>query len=126
MLPLLFPSSALPKEDMEKEDGSSPSPMAVFDVVENIWTHDVAVKASLCGAVVIPEVEHLLDLAEYAIVAVEDIVRVYTYYCQESSCLPPSQAPSLPASLMLGQGLDIDVTASQLCVMFSGSLLLLI
>jgi hypothetical protein len=94
--------------------------MAVFDVVENIWTHDVTVKACLCNAVFIPEIEHLLDLAEYAIVAVEDIGRVYTYYCVESSCLPPSQPPPLPASLMLGQGLDIDVTASRLCVMFSG------
>ena len=38
--------------------------MINFHVIENIWTHEVTVTASLVNAVIVPEIAHLLDFAE--------------------------------------------------------------
>lgn len=83
------------------ESDIDPTNMIVFNVIENIWNHEVTVSAELSNAVFVPNALHLFDFAEYAILAIEDITHVYEYYVGESQL--PSEVmslPALPASLM--------------------------
>jgi hypothetical protein len=82
------------------ESATEPN-MVSFHVVENVWSHEVTVTAELSSAVLVPHVGHALDLAEYAVLAVEDIASVHSYYVTGSQ-LPSavSALPALPSSLM--------------------------
>lgn len=85
---------------MEEEPATEVN-MVSFNVIEDIWEHKVTVSAELSNTVIVPNVSHLLDLAEYAILAIEDIIHVYMYYV--TACQLPSTTmalPVLPASLM--------------------------
>jgi hypothetical protein len=88
-------SAALPEESAAEPN------MVTFHVVENVWSHEVTVTAELSSAVLVPHVGHALDLAEYAVLAVEDIASVHSYYVTGSQ-LPSavSALPALPSSLM--------------------------
>jgi hypothetical protein len=94
-------------------------PMAFFDVTESITDGSVKVKLKLHDTILVPEAENIMNIAEYAIIAIEDIVRIYSYYVDECQIPVRTKESPLPASLMNGDILDIECSITNVGIMFA-------
>lgn len=123
-IPILDRVDLLPNLDSTpaKSTASSNQPrpaMASFDVIESITDGSIKVKVELNDAILVPEAENVMNIAEYAVLGIEDINRIYSYYVDECQIPTRLKESTLPASLMNGDTLDVECTVRNVGIMFA-------